>query len=284
MIEKNIFNSWKQWKTVLILWAVHWNEHWWTVAINKIIQQIQDWTLKIQSGKIIFVPVANPDAYQLHQRHIEQNLNRVFKKRDKTKTYEQKVANKLTELVEDSDFILDLHSFQWQWNSFVCDDFPSDITKKIFEKLPFEYIIQNWQSLETAKNTWDSMKYMNFVWKQWLLIEWWNHSDVSTIENLYLSIIVVLQTLWVLQNINIEEETSKKDFFINRKIISAKESFIKNKEWQFLQPRREFKSFSKWESICSYDDWTFLQVKYDCYLLIPKHNAKKWEERFYLWV
>ncbi|MFO0387775.1 MAG: succinylglutamate desuccinylase/aspartoacylase family protein, partial [bacterium] len=50
---------------VLILGAVHGNEICGTRAIERVLREIDDGSLKIERGSVTFVPVTNPLAYAL---------------------------------------------------------------------------------------------------------------------------------------------------------------------------------------------------------------------------
>ena len=40
MIDVSTYDSAKAWKKLLILWAIHGNEHCWTIAIQRLIDQM----------------------------------------------------------------------------------------------------------------------------------------------------------------------------------------------------------------------------------------------------
>ncbi|MFN7204060.1 MAG: succinylglutamate desuccinylase/aspartoacylase family protein, partial [Burkholderiales bacterium] len=96
---------------VLVLGAVHGNEICGTRAIERVLREIDDGSLKIERGSVTFVPVTNPLAYALKQRMGERNLNRNMRVMDTPQDFEDRIAAVLCPLLDKHDALLDLHSF-----------------------------------------------------------------------------------------------------------------------------------------------------------------------------
>lgn len=112
------FKGIKPGKRLLVLGAVHGDEVCGPIAIRRWIKRLSDGNVQFLSGSVTFVPVCNPEAYRLKKRYSEENLNRVFRKHENPRTYEQRLANELTELFDEADYILDLHSQHVSGESF----------------------------------------------------------------------------------------------------------------------------------------------------------------------
>ncbi len=104
---------------LIILGAVHGNETCGTKAIRQVMAQLDGGTLKLERGRVTFVPVANPLAYQNNRRFGERNLNRMLKPYAEPAVFEDHIANWLCPLLADHDVLLDLHSFQGAGRPFV---------------------------------------------------------------------------------------------------------------------------------------------------------------------
>ncbi|HEY8100920.1 MAG TPA: succinylglutamate desuccinylase/aspartoacylase family protein [Burkholderiaceae bacterium] len=104
---------------VIITGAVHGNETCGTKAIHRVINQLDQHLLHIESGSITFVPITNPLAYARGQRMGDRNLNRNLYPTDSPVDFEDHVANWLCPLLGQHDVLLDLHSFHTQGQPFV---------------------------------------------------------------------------------------------------------------------------------------------------------------------
>ena len=96
---------------LLITGAVHGNEVCGTLAIRRVLAEIETGALVLQRGSVSFVPVCNPLAYQRGQRAGDRNLNRALEPKPQPRDYEDHLANWLCPLLAAHDGLLDLHSF-----------------------------------------------------------------------------------------------------------------------------------------------------------------------------
>lgn len=96
---------------LIVFGAVHGNETCGSLAIRRVLKEIEEEQISIARGTLTMVPVANPLAYQLQQRWGERDLNRNMCITDSPKNFEDKVSNNLCKLLREHDALLDLHSF-----------------------------------------------------------------------------------------------------------------------------------------------------------------------------
>jgi predicted deacylase len=94
-----------------IFGAVHGNETCGTVAIRRVMQELEQRTLSVERGTLTLVPVVNPLAYQLKRRHGDRNLNRNMRVTTNPQDFEDRLSNLICPLLETHDVLLDLHSF-----------------------------------------------------------------------------------------------------------------------------------------------------------------------------
>lgn len=104
---------------LIVTGAVHGNETCGTVAIRRVLDDIGHGRLAVIAGKVTFVPVTNPLAYQRRQRQGDRNLNRGLVPTDDPREFEDHVANWLCPLLASHDVLLDLHSFHTPGEPFV---------------------------------------------------------------------------------------------------------------------------------------------------------------------
>lgn len=104
---------------LIVTGAVHGNETCGTLAIRRVVDEIEQGRLSIAAGAVTFVPVSNPLAYERRQRQGDRNLNRKLAPTDHPREFEDHVANWLCPLLARHDGLLDLHSFHTGAEPFV---------------------------------------------------------------------------------------------------------------------------------------------------------------------
>lgn len=96
---------------VIIMGATHGNEICGTIAIRRVMEELDSGKLLISAGSVTFVPIVNPLAYALGTRSGDRNLNRDLFPKENPQDFEDQVANWLCPLLAQHDVLLDLHSF-----------------------------------------------------------------------------------------------------------------------------------------------------------------------------
>lgn len=105
--------------TFLIVGAIHGNEKCGTTACHRVMAEIDEGVLQITRGKVIFVPIGNPRAYQLDKRFVERNLNRYLVPMDNPNCYEAQLGNILCPLLQECDAHLSIHSYTVGGDPFI---------------------------------------------------------------------------------------------------------------------------------------------------------------------
>lgn len=96
---------------LLVTGGVHGNEVCGTLAIRRVLAELEAGTLVIRRGSVTFVPVCNPLAFQRNQRAGDRNLNRALEPKPDPQDNEDRLANWLCPILAAHDGLLDLHSF-----------------------------------------------------------------------------------------------------------------------------------------------------------------------------
>lgn len=96
---------------LIVLGAVHGNEVCGTLAIERLLSDIDAGRLRVERGLLTLVPVCNPMAYAQRRRQGERNLNRRLLPRERPIDFEDHLANVLCPWLSEHDVLLDLHSF-----------------------------------------------------------------------------------------------------------------------------------------------------------------------------
>ena len=103
---------------LLVLGAVHGNEVCGPRAIERAIAACRAGELLIRRGAVTFVPVANPKAYWQRSREGDRNLNRSLAEKPVPADYEDRIGNRLCDLLRRHDVLLDIHSFRSEGEPF----------------------------------------------------------------------------------------------------------------------------------------------------------------------
>jgi len=97
---------------LIVLGAVHGDETCGTRAIERVVREIDDGTIRLVAGRLTLVPVTNPLAYAEHRRAGDRNLNRKLAPTSTPREHEDDIANWLCPLLAAHEVLLDLHSFR----------------------------------------------------------------------------------------------------------------------------------------------------------------------------
>lgn len=271
--------SWLKWgKKLLVLWAIHWNETCGTNAIFNIMDQIKNNQLIIDSWEVVFVPICNPLAYKKNTRFIDKNLNRVFKYHDNPISYEKKLANELIKLVDNSDYVLDIHSFVAGDHPFVFQDYVGKCRRSFAESLGMQYVCVGWP--EVFEKQWfngvsATETYAYNSGKIAITVECGSHDDMKSVEVAQSCILRSLSYLGIWWNFKKSDMTTK--FIKINKVFRRKEWELLEKKWKHLD------RVKKGDKLIRYIDGSSFCSDKDCFILLPKFNATIWEEWFYLW-
>lgn len=103
---------------LIVTAAVHGNEVCGTLAIHRLVDDLDHGRVVITRGRLTLVPVTNALAYRRGRREGERNLNRALGPTAAPSQFEDHVANWLCPLLAEHEALLDLHSFQAPGRAF----------------------------------------------------------------------------------------------------------------------------------------------------------------------
>ncbi len=246
MIKKYEYTSLNPGKTILIFGAIHGNETCWPQAIHDIMHEIDIGSIELKSGKIIFVPICNPLAFEQGKRYIDVNLNRIIKKHSKPLLYEEKLANILCDYFDGADVLLDLHSISSEWTPFAFQDYYDNETNAYIKILWVQDIITGWPEMYQGTSDMGTVEYGDTKGVIWTVLECWNHNDI------YAAIVAKKAILNTLKHFEIIDGTIEPPSSI--RIIEAKYFFKKTKAGVLVKIWNHLDPVKKWEPTASYKD------------------------------
>ena len=278
LLKKYTFKSEKNGPAVLFLGAIHGNEPAGSKAIYMVLEKFASRALTPLKGSVSFIPVCNPKAFEKDIRQIDENLNRIIKKYDNPKTYEQQLANELVEHISQADIIIDLHStFCPLGEPFIFSDYPNDMADKISSSLNIKYIIKGWPQIYATSSTILDLSTgacAQSFGKTCLTIECGHHYAENSVQTAYYSIMNTLLCLEILQGY--PSKQIKQEYIIMDSII------FKTKEGKLSKDYNHLDKVTTGEILATYDDGTTEVCPKDAYILLPKANALVNCEWFYL--
>lgn len=273
---KNYCFEWKEKGIdVLVLGAIHGDEICGSQASQQIIKKIQNWQLEVQKGSVTFIPIVNQKAYNQWVRYIDQNLNRVIKKHKNPNTYEQKLADELTDYIENADCVLDIHSMPSNGTEFVFQDFEDTQTSKFIKSLGIKNIVKGWPDLYEDNNDTDTITYAYKNDKIGALVECGKNGSQKSIQKAYSTIINAMKYFDILKG--------QPDVIDKLKVSKVYKRVFKEKKWQLTKNYSHMDIVKKWEKIAQYEDGEKMIADESFCMMLPMYNNDIGDEWFYKW-
>ncbi len=253
-------------KTVTILAGVHGNEPCGLKVLKKISKE-----LKIKKGKVNLI-VGNPRAVRSNCRFIEMNLNRAFRPTSELSirelsSYERKRAEQIMPYLENSDYVLDIHSSSSKITKpfVICE--PQSY--EVVSFLPVSIISSNWDKFEPGGTDY----FTNLKGGKGICIESGYSLDSSGVGVIEKSV----KNLLIFAGL-IEGQLSRKTK--QQKIKISYVYVVKN----LYYPVREFSDFEFVESgqVVGYDGKNKIKAPFDGFIIFNNSKKKTGEEGFIL--
>ncbi len=280
MIEKFEFDSGVVGKSLLILAAVHGNETAGTNALKRLLQEINEKKIVLTNGKLVVVPVCNPEAYQRDVRQIEENLNRVMTVCPMAKTYEQKLANEICPLIQACDVMLDLHSTHCEGDvPFAFCDYPDENNMKLIDGLAVDYVLEGWPDIYDEQGEiedYSTERCAHTFGKSGTTVECGYHKSAAAVELAYSAIISTLAQFGMISAEKPEQR--------NKTHILMKNYVVKEREGWLCKSYKHLDCVIKGEEIARYEDGEVLTAPADGYILLPNLKAEIGAEWYYFGV
>ena len=275
-IKSYHYDSGKQGPHLLVFGAVHGQEKCGTQAINKWITKLDQGKAILAQGSVTFVPICNPRAYAQNTRSTDANLNRVYIRKDPEiiTVYEEKIAQELMNLIDQCDYLLDLHSTKSSTAPFVFQDSDDVAHKDFTDALGIEHIVVGWNHYFNKQATPQSgLAYAIRNGKTGAVIECGSHDGPTSIDVAKQSIGHALAYLEMIALPRTEITSSR---------FQLCDHFMETQSGDYTQNWRGFDFVAKDTIIAHYADGTPLIAQQDCFILMPSPNDHSGDIWFYL--
>jgi predicted deacylase len=277
MLDVLTFDSGKPGPVLLVLGSVHGNEKCGTHAIGRAVMELRSGVLSLDRGKLVFVPICNPEAYRRNERYVEANLNRVVRKRDNPTVYEHKLANELAEIIGKADFMLDLHSYTSGVRPFLFVEYDTPEERAFAAAMRIPFWVTGWNALYAdQQDLWqgDTCTYAFEQGKLALLVECGQHDDPQAAHVGYRCIRAALAHFGLTAAFDAQETSPPQVNMLHSMHIKKKEGKLL-KPWQHLDP------ISRGTPVLQYDDGEIILSPIDGVVIMPGAATKVGEEWIY---
>ncbi len=254
--------------------AIHGNEVCGVKAINKLISNIDNGDIKLKSGEINLLPIANPKAYAQGVRFCEINLNRVFVEKENPELYEEKLAQEIIAFINKSDVIIDIHSNHAGGVPFVFQDVIDEETTALVEALPVASIMRGWIELYGESDDSSTLEYTYDAGKYGVTIECGEHADADSVDVAYKSIISTLRHFDMINEVEVED--------IDKEYMTLQSFIKKPKGGKFFKDWLHGDKVQKDEEIGVDVEGNIYKSDVEGFICLPFAGAAESDEWFYL--
>jgi len=282
-----------------IIGAVHGNEKCGSIAINQIINELDNGYIKLKQGKLHLMPIANPKAYSENMRFIERNLNRYLYKKQVKQYYEDHLDSIICDFIDKSDFLLDLHSYasdtKIKHEAFVFLSGRDKHEIEYAKNLGIKNFIYGWQqAFQNSENKEDKLEsqgtteYARLNNIVAVTLECGQHLSQNAPRNAYLAIINSLIYFDMLDTncqAYIDNQIQNNNASVDDLLcIHMQDVYYRNAGDKLFQNWGHFDKIKQNQILAYRNNGDIIQAKQDGYILLPKLNASAGTEWFYFGV
>jgi predicted deacylase len=267
---------------VLILGAVHGNEVCGTLAIQRVMTELDEGKLTLLCGHVEFVPVANPRAYKAGQRFIERNLNRYFRPAPEPKPYEAKLTNILCKMIEVCDYFIDLHSTTAGGLPFASVEGGEPEEDKLAAAMGAEVLLFGWHEAYAASGrvntdpdeSMGTTAYARKYGAKAVLLECGQHKDPVSIEVAYKAILGALHYIGMINSDNVPAPS-------NPLALKTTRVIFRGEGGSFTEDWGNFSPITAGQQVAVLPDGGMVLAPSDGFIVLPNPTTPPGSEWFY---
>jgi predicted deacylase len=270
----------------VVFGGVHGNEKCGPQAINRIMDLIRSGDIRITGGKVTFVPICNPLAYEKNVRFVERNLNRFFYPKETIKDYEDNLDLILCPVAAQADYLLDLHSYTSQGGAFIFLENLDEKNILFANALGVPRIIHGWaDALQNnvdvidKKQAMGTTEYAREFGAVAITLECGTHKHPRAADVGFQSILNAMKYLKIAE---LEESLNITDLPEERSYqIKMGGSHLKLRAGDFLRDWNNMDPIKKGEIIARYEDGSEIIMPEDGFIVLPKRDTAVGHEWFF---
>jgi len=281
------YNSINTGPTLLVIGAIHGDERCGPEAIKRVIEDFDQKNISLSKGKVIFIPVANPRAYQENVRFIERNLNRYLYPKEKFTCYEDHLDPIICKELKEADIVLDLHSYSSTGGPFIFLGKGNVKEQSYARDLGVNHFVYGWEDAygnkgDNDKKSIGTTEYARQEGAIAITLECGQHDNENNADIGYSAICRALNHFDMIDNVNITYD-SQYDLE-NQFCIKMKDVFYKTENGKWTQEWKNFDFVKKGQNLAKNSNGASIVAKEDGYIILPKDTEKIGAEWFYFGV
>ncbi len=272
------FDSGVEGSTLTVLGAVHGDEPCGPRAIKRVLAAIESGKIRLLKGKFVTIPVVNLLAEEKNVRFVERNLNRFLYPKENPKDYEDFLDLKICPVLEETDYLLDLHSYHSKGSAFVFLGVRDEANISYARALGVPRIIYGWADAMKAnddvadkREAMGTTEYSREFGAISVTLECGHHHNPEAADVGFNAILNAMKYTGIAE---VDE-----DLFVTS--IPESESydikmggmFLKTRAGKFLEDWTNMNPVSTGDVIARYDDGEEVSMPEDGFLVLPHKEA-----------
>lgn len=274
-----------------VLGAIHGYEYCGPQALQKLLKYIEEGKVRIKAGSVTIVPVCNPKAYRQKVRFVESNMNRFFypKTESEIETYEHRLQNILCPYLQETEYLLDIHSYTAKGGPFVYASGDLDSPKNVsyLKALGVPHLFFGWAEAVAAsddvadkRHAMGTTEYTREFGGIGFTVECGNHDNPKAPEY---ALQATLNALTFLGIAEVDAELQQPELFNEEPFfLVTKGVHMKRAEGKFAKEWKNLDYVSKGTLMGTYEGGEQVLMPEDAYLIMPKEDNPIGAEWF-LW-
>ena len=264
---------------LLMFGAIHGNETCGTIALARLKLELELGLLTLHRGMLTIVPVCNPAAYAAGRRYVRENLNRIFSRAIKPSHPEQDFADRLMDLIDGCDVLLDLHSYSRGQGPFITLDYPTEDNTALASAQGVGDWITGWPEIYAdapTLNAGDTTQYANQTGKACVLVECGQHGDPVAVDVAYTCIRRTLSFL------DMMDAGAFSTAAVETRIAHLTRCVTHDRPGAFAQPWVNLQPVPAGTPLILYEDGSVMTATEPCIIVMPDPIAAPGAEWLYL--
>lgn len=299
--------------SLLLLGAVHGNEKCGTRALEHLIELFDNGTVKLSNGKVTIIPICNPKAYAQNERFVERNLNRRLFPKAEPKVYEDFLDPILCPHLEQTDYLLDLHSYASRGGAFAFLGGQDAEETAFAQSLGAKFFVFGWQNaykdVDAAKTKpedpnqhLESMGTTEFARAKGakaITLECGHHHNADAPRIALIAALRAMKALGLLDTealpthipgftpedadaIAFQAELQSATPASEQTCIKMSKVYYKTSPGNFAKPWQHLDPVTQGDVLATFEDGSTVTADLTGYMILPKENSAVGGEWFYL--
>ena len=271
---------------LVVLGAVHGNEHCGSRAIENFIDKVKCKEINIINGKITLIPICNPRAYAQNVRFTERNLNRFMSPQRYSRALRGSSRQYPLPDLETADYLLDIHSYSSKGIAFQFLSVLNTAHMDFAHSLGAPRFIYGWADamqsnadLKDKRQYEGTTEYAREHGATAITLECGHHANENNADVAFNAILGAVQHLGIAKINPALKSTNTNE--TDKYSIRMKGAILKMREGAFTQEWKNMDFVTKGTVIACYDDGEEVLMPADGYIVLPMYDPTIGDQWFF---